>query len=79
MRHFCGEFRKAVEAKEIVCRRADINRDVQKRLLRMVAVTAMESLPDKTCERICAMLFRYREGICCESDSEHFYRVQKQP
>jgi hypothetical protein len=46
MRLFCTEFKRAVDAGEIKSKRADINRDVQKRLLRATAVAALESLSD---------------------------------
>ena len=46
MRVYCSEFRRAVAEGEIKRRRADINRDVHKRLLRLTAIRAMGMLPE---------------------------------
>lgn len=46
MRLYYSEFRKAVESGELQAPREAVNRDVHKRLLRVVAVRALDALPD---------------------------------
>jgi hypothetical protein len=46
MRLYYSEFRRLIEAGELRAPREAVNRDVHKRLLRMIAVRTMEHLPD---------------------------------
>jgi hypothetical protein len=47
IRLYYGEFRRAVETGQLGVPREAVNRDVHKRLLRIVAVRALDTLPDE--------------------------------